>query len=144
MGRVSLFLPTMPTHSSPAAPAFSIGLGFFISPHPLLANVSYPDLVYFSCKGVAINRQTSSWESTSVRLNCVLQPLFALGFFQPVGIPFIFPHSIWLVKSDVLSSVSHVSHRLRDAVVYLYEQSCLGCVCLWLVISLTCLCIALC
>lgn len=128
MGRVTLFLPA----SNPFQPSCHLHflLGFF-SPHPLLANVvSYLHLFYFGCKGAAINRQTSSMESTSVGLNCVLQPLFALGSFQPVEIPFIFPHSIWLMMSHVLCSVFHVSHRLRDAVVYLYKQGCLGYVCL--------------
>lgn len=116
---------------------------FFFSPHPLLAHVSYLDLLYFSSKGVAINRRTSSLESTSIGLNCVLRPLFALGSFQPVEIPFIFPHSIWLVMSDALSSLFQMSLRLWDAVVFLYAQSCLGCACFWLVISFICLCIAL-
>lgn len=88
-------------------------LGFF-SPHPLLASVvSYLRLFYFGCKGVAINRQTSSVESTSVGLNCVLQPLFALGSFQPVEIPFIFPHSIWLMMSRALQCVPCVSQVER-------------------------------
>lgn len=111
MGKISLFLTVVSTHSSPAAPAFPIGL-FFFSPHPLLAHVSYLDLLYFSSKGVAINRRTSSLESTSIGLNCVLRPLFALGSFQPVEIPFIFPHSIWLVMSDALSSLFQMSLRL--------------------------------
>lgn len=88
-------------------------LGFF-SPHPLLASVvSYLHLFYFGCKGVTINRQTSSMKSTSAGLNCVLQPLFALGSFQPVEIPFIFPHSIWLMMSRALQCVPCVSQVER-------------------------------
>lgn len=100
---------SLPTNcANPFQPIFC-WFGFFISCHPLLANASYLDLFYFSHKGVAIDSQTSSLESTSVGLNCVLRPFFALGSFQPIEMPFTFPHSIWLVMSDVLSSVFQVS-----------------------------------